>query len=107
MIRRKPKIKTLLDFNEKAFKIYGTSKITKEQAKDASLTFFWSGIPCVNGHLTWSYVSNGCCRQCNLERVAISNGHEKRTDKQLGSKRNILFEMEMKNIDKNIYDFEG
>lgn len=106
MTKRKPKIQTLLDFNEQATKIYGTSKITKEQAKESSLMFFWTGVPCPNGHLTWNYLSNGCCRQCNLERAALSNGYEDRTDKRLGDKRNILFERELESINKNIYEYD-
>lgn len=101
MIKRKAKWLTLMEDNRKAVEIYGHSKVSRKQAKEAGLLFYWPGEPCKNGHLTYRYTSSCICRQCNLDNLAEYNGHLDQTDKNLKKKRDLLFEKELRSIEKD------
>lgn len=64
---------TFINFNAKAMELFGTSKITRDQAVSKGLVFYWTGIECDRGHLTFRYVSNRMCRQCKQEDNSLSN----------------------------------
>lgn len=99
MIKRKDKWLTLMEDNRKAVEIYGHGKITRKQAKEAGLKFYWPGEPCKNGHLTYRYTNSCCCRQC--KNCAEYNGYVDETDKQIKKKRDLLFEEELRSIEKD------
>ena len=42
----------------------GTELVSKKKARDAGLTRYFTGIRCVNGHVSERMVSNGACLQC-------------------------------------------
>ena len=102
MIKRKDKWLTLMEDNRKAVEIYGHAKISRKQAKEAGLKFYWSGEICLNGHLTYRYTSSCSCRQCNMDNLAEYNDYVDETDKHLKKKRDLLFEKELRSIEKDL-----
>ena len=109
-MKRNSKAKTLNIFVEKAMKLFGTAKITREQAKESGLTFYWSGEPCGKGHLTFRYTKSCDCRQCasdgNFDRnhpeLAVPS-EEVQSRKAL---ENLKYEFELKKLEKEDYDYD-
>lgn len=107
---RSAKAKTLKMFSKKAMELFGTTKITREQAKENDLVFYWSGEPCIKGHLTFRYTKSCDCRTCSLEGnfdrnrpdLAIPN-EEVQSRKAL---ENLKYELELKKLQKEDYDYD-
>ena len=110
--RRKDKTATLNQNLNKALEIYGTDKITREQAVSANILFYWSEKPCKYGHIGFKYTKGHRCRVCTLNAAfkkerpqdfeAISSMKDgKRKLEDLKLKR------EMEKIEKGFdYDFD-
>lgn len=105
MTKRKGKWDTLMESNNRAISIYGTSKISKAQAIAGNIKFYWTGELCVNGHLTYNYTSTGGCRQCSLEKSAVSAGYERSLDENINKKRDTEFDRELGKIEKDLYGY--
>lgn len=101
MIKRKDKWLTLMENNRKTIEIYGHPKVSRKQAKEAGLLFYWPGEPCINGHLTYRYTSGCHCRQCHLDKLLESREYFTQPDNKLNKKRDLLFEKELRNIEKD------
>lgn len=43
--------------------------ITRKEAREKGLRYYYSGIPCVHGHLSNRRTSSGYCLTCNLLAV--------------------------------------
>lgn len=106
MIKRKGKTQTLMKFMKKSNELFGTGHITREQAVSAGLMFYWVGKPCVRGHLTFRYVRNRVCRQCNIEDLQLQNYGDAHAG--LDVKNNIdnaEYILELKRLEKE-YDYD-
>ena len=44
------------------------SIITREDAQDRELTYYYTGEPCSKGHVDYLYVTNKRCVQCTRDR---------------------------------------
>lgn len=55
--------------------------MTRAQAKRLGLKAFWSGTPCIRGHLARRATVNGTCAACVSEK-AKRNGYYKKRDKR-------------------------
>ena len=42
--------------------------MTKKEAKSKGMMFYFTGKPCIHGHIAERYVSKGTCKECNLTR---------------------------------------
>lgn len=40
-------------------------KLSFEEAKERGFIAYWTGVPCVNGHLSHRYVAKGVCIECD------------------------------------------
>jgi hypothetical protein len=45
--------------------------ISRREAKEKELTFYFTGKPCKHGHLTDRRVADGQCQECNRERARV------------------------------------
>lgn len=107
---RNSKSKTLKDFSNKSMKLFGTTKITREQAKEHGLVFYWPGEPCGKGHLTFRYTKSCDCRQCALQG-AFDRNHPELTvpnEEVLARKaiEHLKYELELKKLEKEDYDYD-
>lgn len=59
---KRSKEATRLEFNRKSIAALGHPKPTREEAKEHGLLFYWTGVPCVHGHLTYRYTKSYECR---------------------------------------------
>ena len=109
-MKRNSKAMTLNIFTEKAMKLFGTTKITREQAKDYGLVFYWSGEPCGKGHLTFRYTKSCDCRQCALQGAFDRNHPELAVPSEEVQSRKVLenlkYELELKKLEKEDYDYD-
>lgn len=66
--------------SEKLFENYPT---TIKQAKETGSKFYFTGIPCKNGHIDLRYTSVRTCRSCKMESIRKWNreNREDRTEK--------------------------
>lgn len=57
--------------------------ISRAEARARNLRFFYTGNPCVHGHLTMYWTCNGRCYQCQLDasRKAAKKYNAKRREK--------------------------
>lgn len=60
-----------------------TDLITKKQAQELNLQYFFTGVPCKHGHLSQKSVKTGRCRECT--RLAHYTYYEKNRDTVLAS----------------------
>lgn len=56
-------------------------KISRKEAKEKKLIYYYTGVPCINGHISKRLTRISTCYQCELERYKIY----KKTE--LGKKR--------------------
>lgn len=110
--KRKDKTTTLNENQSKALEIYGTDKITREQAAEADILVYWSEKPCKYGHTGFRYTKGGICRVCKMKAnfkqrkpqefeatSAMKDGKRKLEDFKL--------KREMEKIEKGFdYDFD-
>ena len=61
--------------------------ITKEEARKQKLIRYFSGEPCVSGHVDERYVSNGVCLTCHRERGRIYNKGRPVSDAQRAAQK--------------------
>ena len=57
-----------------------TAKITKEEATKKGLVRFFTGSPCIRGHISERRVSSGECVECNLENARKHKASQKWKD---------------------------
>lgn len=106
ILKRKNKTDTLLAFNYKATKIYGTAKINRDQALQSGLKFYWTGEACPKGHVTYRYVSNMSCRQCKIEAFELLNYGDMHEGLEIKNKTEDLeYKLELKRLEKE-YDYD-
>ena len=110
-MKRQDKNKTLREQTAKAIEIYGDAKITYEQAKESGILFYWTGIPCSEGHLTYSYTSTRRCRTCSLSKLAESRYSEVIKESEVIKPRlkaeKLKYDMELKKLEQDYdYDFD-
>lgn len=110
--RRKDKTANLNENQSKALEIYGTDKITREQAAEADILVFWSDKPCKNGHTGFKYTKSRECRVCKIEaNFKQRNPQEfEATSAMKDGKRkleDLKLKKEMEKIEKGFdYDFD-
>lgn len=105
-MRRKPKSVTYSKFIKESVALYGTSTITLEQAVEAGLMFYWTGTPCIKGHVTFRYVSNNNCRQCTIDRNELKNFGPKGENTK-GKVETKLYELELSRLNGDLdYEFD-
>ena len=63
--------------------------ITRKQAIECGITFYFTGKPCKRGHLAERRVGNKACRECEAQQRALHNPayHAKNRDKILERQR--------------------
>jgi hypothetical protein len=110
-MKKRSKGKSLKDFSASAISVYGTAKITREQAKEAGLLFYWSGEVCGNGHLTYTYAKGNECRQCALEasdakRYGESQKEAKTEFEPRWKADKLKYDMEIRKLEKDDYDYD-
>lgn len=110
--KRKDKAASLNESQSKALKIYGTDKITRKQAVEADILFYWSDKPCKYGHTGFRFTKGSTCRVCKINAnfkqrkpqefevtSAMRDGKRKLEDLKL--------KREMEKIEKGFdYDFD-
>jgi len=55
--------------------VASAAKITLSKARTQGLQFYYTGIPCVRGHISKRRVRNACCLQC--EKIHGRKSHNK------------------------------
>ena len=109
--RRKDKTASLNKNRSKAFEIYGTDKITREQAAEADILVYWSEKPCKYGHTGFKYTKSRECRVCKMKaNFKQRNPQEfEATSAMKDGKRkleDLKFKREMEKIESEYsYDF--
>lgn len=66
-------------------------RISRKKAKEKGLIRFYTGAPCVNGHVAERYVRDGYCVECNAARAnryASSNRKKVNANRRAWYKRN-------------------
>ncbi|MNQ44336.1 hypothetical protein D3C85_580890 [compost metagenome] len=104
-MKRKSKQDTLDTFSQDVIEMYGHPKISRKQAVAGGLTFYWTGKPCIAGHLTYRYTSSMECRTCKLIKHGKQYEDGKPKDVKVRSDR-LKRDMEFNNIGKDYYDFD-
>lgn len=110
--RRKDKTTNLNENQSKALEIYGTDKITREQAAEADILVYWSEKPCKYGHTGFRYTKGGICRVCKMKaNFKQRNPQEfEATSAMKDGKRkleDLKLKREMEKIEKGFdYDFD-
>ena len=99
-------------FREQALKIYGTVEISREQAKESGLIFYY-GKACIHGHGNIRFTTNHACRTCQNENSLKYNLKKKGElyfeDSTLKAKKSIedlKFEKELQSISED-YNYFG
>lgn len=105
-MKRQSKSKTFNTFIKKATEIFGSPKITRDQAVSENLLFYWTGNPCEKGHQTYRYVSNRVCRQCSLNDYSLKNYGDNHEEQELKSNiADLEYQLELKRLEKE-YDYD-
>lgn len=105
-MKRKSKTDTLMKFTKDATKLFGSNHITREQAVSADLKFYWTGKPCVRGHVTFRYVDNRVCRQCALDNFALQTYGDSHAELEIKNNiDDIEYRLELKRLEKE-YDYD-
>jgi hypothetical protein len=55
---------------------------SREEARERGLDRFFTGVPCINGHIAARYVSTANCVQCQLEHARRIGGWKARPSKE-------------------------
>ena len=106
MIKRRSKTDTLMKFTKKATELFGTNHITRDQAVSVDLKFYWTGKPCLRGHLTFRYVDNRACRQCILDGLEFKTYGDVHVGLEIkNSIDDIEHRLELKRLEKE-YDYD-
>lgn len=66
--------------------------ITRKTAKEIGITRYFTGRPCVRGHITFRHAANGGCLACNLIRkpaknLPVTTPEQRKAAQELRSKR--------------------
>ena len=104
------KEKTLKIFSAKAMKLFGTTKITRVQAKEHGLVFYWPGEKCGKGHLTFRYTKTCDCRTCALQGAFERNNPELAASSEEVEIRKAIekakYDLELERLNRYDYDYD-
>lgn len=73
-------------------------KVNRREAARMKQPVYWTGLPCVNGHIEFRYVRNYECTRCRVNTNAAHNPNKMLAIDRLNEER------EAKKNDDNYYD---
>jgi len=81
-------------------------KISKADAIEAGLHFYFTGNPCVYGHVDARYTNNGHCVRCVKNRSYMSRRGGNIKLGELSRRNRLLYEAEVRRIEKSALSYD-